>query len=133
MREAQHSTDGLDRKLQRWGFSYTAVCLAVSFYCSSARFPDRNHKHISFIMFNAAPALRRLPPESVSKIRSLYIINSLAQAAEELVANALDAQSTSIAVTIDAAQCTLTVDDNGCGMSLAGESSLVVYRWFPHL
>ena len=64
--------------------------------------------------------LNRLPPETVSRIRSTFIIASLSQALEELVANSLDAGSTNIIVSLDVAQCTLTCEDDGCGMSAQG-------------
>ena len=65
---------------------------------------------------SGAPRLVVLPPSTVSRLRSDTIVPSLAQAAEELVANALDAGATAIAVSLHVQRLALSVADNGSGL-----------------
>lgn len=46
-------------------------------------------------------AIRRLPPDAIAQIRTGVSAPSLAQCAEELVANAVDAGATSVRLTVD--------------------------------
>ncbi len=60
--------------------------------------------------------LARLPENCVSRLRSNTIVGSLAQAAEELVCNCLDAGASQIHVTLDVLGCALCVEDDGRGV-----------------
>jgi len=60
-------------------------------------------------------AVRRLDESSIRKLRAGCVIGSLAQAAEELVCNSVDAGATTIKVRIHSG-FSLTVEDNGHGM-----------------
>ena len=59
--------------------------------------------------------LKRLSATDVDVLRSLQTIPSISQAVEELVLNALDANASSVLVTIDAPNLRLVVSDNGDG------------------
>ena len=61
-------------------------------------------------------ALARLPAATSARLRTQHIIGSLAQAAEELVHNALDAGAASVAVTLDAADGGAACADDGHGV-----------------
>ena len=64
-------------------------------------------------------ALARLPAATSARLRTQHIIGSLAQAAEELVHNALDAGATSVSVTLDAAEGGAACADDGHGVPTA--------------
>jgi DNA mismatch repair protein MutL len=66
----------------------------------------------------APPPLARLPDATASRLRTTFIVGSLAQAVEELVHNAVDAGSRSVAVVIDAAAGAASCADDGCGVPL---------------
>ena len=67
----------------------------------------------------AAPApLARLPEATASRLRTTFIVGSLAQAVEELVHNAVDAGARSVAVVVDAAAGAASCADDGCGVPL---------------
>jgi DNA mismatch repair ATPase MutL len=67
----------------------------------------------------APPALARLPAATASRLRTHFIIGSLAQAAEELVHNALDAGAMAVAVRLDAAAGAACCADDGAGVPTA--------------
>jgi DNA mismatch repair protein MutL len=64
-------------------------------------------------------ALARLPATTASRLRTAFIIGSLAQAVEELVHNALDAGASAVAVTLDADACAARCVDDGRGVRAA--------------
>ena len=67
----------------------------------------------------AAPApLARLPEATASRLRTTFIVGSLAQAVEELVHNAVDAGARAVAVVLDAAAGAASCADDGCGVPL---------------
>lgn len=62
--------------------------------------------------------IARLEPTTVSRLRSSSIVRGLAQCVEELVCNSLDAGASSVSVSIDIAQGSISasVEDDGCGV-----------------
>lgn len=61
--------------------------------------------------------IQPLPAALVAKLRAPQVIHSLAQALDEIVANSVDASATHIEVEVDVALLSLTVADDGCGIS----------------
>jgi len=61
--------------------------------------------------------LARLATSVGEKIRAGRNVSSFAQAVEELVSNAIDAEANAIQVTVDVRKGFIAVRDNGCGMS----------------
>ncbi|CAM6127895.1 unnamed protein product [Calypogeia fissa] len=61
--------------------------------------------------------ITRLSPAVVSQLRSTTILSNVAQIAEELVCNSLDAGATKIEIAVDGEACHMKVDDDGCGIS----------------
>ena len=55
--------------------------------------------------------------ETREKLRSSFIISSLAQCIEELALNSLDANATNINIYLDTRKMSLEVYDNGDGIS----------------
>jgi DNA mismatch repair ATPase MutL len=68
--------------------------------------------------------LLRLPECCASRLRSTTMVGSLAQAAEELVCNALDAGASHICVSLDVLGCALCCEDDGHGIFGADLSNL---------
>lgn len=73
-----------------------------------------------------AQQIKQLPAALAAKLRAPLIINSLAQAVEELAANSVDAQATVVRVQIDLSSLSLTVEDDGHGIDQASFNSLAV-------
>ena len=73
---------------------------------------------------HATGRIRVLDAASASQLRSAQECTSVAHALEELVVNALDAQATEVHCVLDVPGFSMTVRDNGCGMS-ADELGLV--------
>ena len=69
-------------------------------------------------------AIERLPLPTQSKLRSTQILTSLPQIISELVQNSLDANASSIDVSLDCKDWTCWVRDNGHGVSRDGLESL---------
>lgn len=61
-------------------------------------------------------SIATLPAALAAAIRSGQAIQTYAQAVAEVVANALDAGSTSVEITLDAGSLSFSVSDNGCGI-----------------
>ena len=61
-------------------------------------------------------SIRLLPRHVSEKIQSSVIITSLNDAVSGLVKNSLDADATSINVSVDYAKATCTVEDDGVGI-----------------
>ncbi|KAL3693610.1 hypothetical protein R1sor_007261 [Riccia sorocarpa] len=61
--------------------------------------------------------ISRLSNSVVSRLRSGTIISDIAQIAEELVCNSIDAGATQIQTEVDVEACFLKVEDDGCGIS----------------
>ena len=70
--------------------------------------------------------IKQLPAALAAKLRAPLIVNSLAQAVEELAANSVDAQATVVRVQIDLSSPSLTVEDDGHGIDQASFNSLAV-------
>ena len=71
-----------------------------------------------------AQQIRQLPAALAAKLRAPLVINSLAQAVEELAANSVDAQATVVRVQVDLSSFSLTVKDDGHGVDQASINSL---------
>ncbi|KAL2634380.1 hypothetical protein R1flu_005859 [Riccia fluitans] len=61
--------------------------------------------------------INQLSNAVVSRLRSGTIISDIAQIAEELVCNSIDAGATQIQTEVDVEACSLKVEDDGCGIS----------------
>ena len=66
-----------------------------------------------------ANTINVLPADLASKLRAPQVINSLAQALDELVANSIDAHASRITVEVDVSSLALQVVDDGQGISSA--------------
>ncbi|KAG6557245.1 hypothetical protein Mapa_001172 [Marchantia paleacea] len=72
------------------------------------------------------PQIQRLSDSVVNRLRSSTVLLDVAQIAEELVCNSIDAGATQIQVDVDAEAYFMKVDDDGCGihrddLTLVGE------------
>ena len=65
---------------------------------------------------DAVPSIERLSQQAVSAIRSGISVPTVAQAVEELVANAIDASAKTISIRLDIKKYWLSVDDDGSGI-----------------
>lgn len=65
----------------------------------------------------APPRISQLRAATVSRLRSSYILRGLAQCVEELVCNSLDAGASSVNVSVDVVGLTISVEDDGSGIS----------------
>ncbi|OAE24388.1 hypothetical protein AXG93_4343s1580 [Marchantia polymorpha subsp. ruderalis] len=79
--------------------------------------------------------IRRLSDSIVNRLRSSTVLLDVAQIAEELVCNSIDAGATQIQVDVDAEAYFMKVDDDGCGiqrddLTLVGERHVVVKDMF---
>lgn len=61
--------------------------------------------------------IRILPVALTAKLRAPQVINTLAQALDELVANSIDANATRIDVEVDVGNLAMRVEDNGHGVA----------------
>lgn len=64
----------------------------------------------------AGGAIRALPDDVASQVKSAAIITSLEDVVLELLKNALDAESTNVEISIDARKGACVVEDNGIGI-----------------
>jgi len=62
-------------------------------------------------------SIRRLPENSQASISASFSITCLAAAAEELVLNSLDANSTSVTLSLHFSDFGVRVEDNGKGIN----------------
>ena len=77
-------------------------------------------------MGKLAQQIKQLPVSLAAKLRAPLVINSLAQAVEELAANSVDAQATVVDILVDLSSLSLTVKDDGHGVDQASFHSLAV-------
>ena len=75
-----------------------------------------------------AQQIKQLPAALAAKLRAPLIINSLAQAVEELAANSVDAHATVVRVQVDLTSLSLSVEDDGHGIDQASFNSLAVHH-----
>ena len=68
-------------------------------------------------MDNAVPAIRPLPAEVASQIKSSAVITNLNGVILELLKNSFDACASAITVHVDFQKGACTVEDNGRGIS----------------
>lgn len=61
-------------------------------------------------------SIRPLPPHVAEKIKSSVLITSLNDVVSGLVKNSLDAEATTINVSVDYAKATCSVEDDGLGV-----------------
>jgi len=81
--------------------------------------PRSSSSSASTSSFLTAPSIHALSPSAAHQLRAATVIFHPSQALHELLANAIDAGASVISILVDFATLTLTVRDNGCGMSLA--------------
>lgn len=73
-----------------------------------------------------AQQIKQLPAALAARLRAPLVINSLAQAVEELAANSVDAQATVVRVQIDLSSLSLSVKDDGHGVDQDSLTSIAV-------
>ena len=76
--------------------------------------------------------LKPLSVEVRQCLRSGVAISSYAQAAEELIQNAVDAAATCVAVRVDLDRKKLQVVDNGSGVNRDGLENIAERFFLPH-
>jgi DNA mismatch repair protein MutL len=69
-------------------------------------------------------ALSRLDDAAIQALRSGFVVFSVSQSVEELIANAIDAGATKIEVTLDLERHSFQVKDNGLGIAEADLAQL---------
>jgi signal transduction histidine kinase len=65
-----------------------------------------------------------LPLQTIERIRSEYTITNFSQIIEELVQNSIDANATKIELEINLSKSSLTIQDNGDGISKQNLSAI---------
>ena len=68
--------------------------------------------------------IHKLDEPTRSLMRSSFILTDLNSIVDELIANSLDAKATKIIITIDLDTCSLTIEDNGDGITYKNMSQI---------